>query len=216
MKKITAITLLPVLVMLFAFIAKPVQTPEQLVAYDYHVESQDIASDLTVPVVPSEASVPSEEITTSDLETTSDIAYTQPVTADQPISGSKSEEMLGYALTLLGTPYLYGGTTKDGFDCSGFTSHVFETYGVTIGRSSGMQALDGVAVERHEVRQGDLLIFTGTTISLREPGHVGIVISAPGDDVIEFIHSSSVGGVKISQVEGSRYDDRLLQIRRVL
>ncbi len=124
-------------------------------------------------------------------------------------------EMIAYALTLLGTPYIYGGTTANGFDCSGFTTHVYDTVGVKIGRSSTLQALDGVQVSREDAREGDLLIFTGTNLAVREPGHAGIIISAT-EDTISFVHSSSVGGVKISKVEGTRYSDRLLQIRRVM
>ncbi|MBD1395932.1 C40 family peptidase [Pontibacter sp. JH31] len=129
--------------------------------------------------------------------------------------GLPSDELIDYAVSLIGTPYVYGGTSSNGFDCSGFTSHVFEEYGVPITRSSSTQSQDGVAVDREDARPGDLVIFTGTNLNVREPGHVGIVISEPGD-TISFVHSSSNGGVKISQVEGTRYNDRLLGIRRVL
>ncbi len=70
-------------------------------------------------------------------------------------------------------------------------------------------------VSRQEAQPGDLVIFTGTNASVREPGHVGIVVSQPGS-VISFVHASSNGGVKVSEVEGTRYDVRFLEIRRVL
>jgi hypothetical protein len=50
---------------------------------------------------------------------------------------------------------------------------------------------------------------------MRSPGHVGIVLENTNQKV-SFIHSSSVGGVKISVVQGTRYADRLLEVRRVL
>jgi cell wall-associated NlpC family hydrolase len=125
------------------------------------------------------------------------------------------EPILDYALTLIGSPYVYGGTSSSGFDCSGFTSHVFEAFDVPISRSSTTQALDGVPVAKEDAQPGDLVIFTGTNMQVREPGHVGIVIATPGD-TIEFVHSSSNGGVKISKVQGTRYDDRFLDVRRVL
>lgn len=126
-----------------------------------------------------------------------------------------SEPLVSYALGLIGSPYVYGGTSPNGFDCSGFTSHVFKEFGVPVTRSSGTQSQDGISVEREDAQPGDLVIFTGTNEEVREPGHVGIVISEPGD-TISFVHSSSNGGVKISQVEGTGYEDRFLDIRRVL
>ncbi|GGG01588.1 hypothetical protein GCM10011323_03080 [Pontibacter amylolyticus] len=126
-----------------------------------------------------------------------------------------ADELVTYALTLMGTPYKYGGTSDSGFDCSGFTSHVYQEFGVPVTRSSTTQSEDGRSVSRDEARPGDLVIFTGTNPQVREPGHVGIVISEPGD-TISFVHSSSNGGVKISQVEGTGYDVRFLDVRRVL
>jgi cell wall-associated NlpC family hydrolase len=126
-----------------------------------------------------------------------------------------SETLIAYALSLIGTPYVYGGTTSGGFDCSGFTSHVFQEFDVPITRSSTTQSQDGEPVEREEARPGDLVVFTGTNPNVREPGHVGIVISEPGD-TITFVHSSSNGGVKVSQVEGTGYERRFLGIRRVI
>lgn len=135
--------------------------------------------------------------------------------ADAFVSDSESLNLVEYALTLRGTPYLWAGETPEGFDCSGFITHVYDQYGVQLPHSSRMQAEEGEQVARHEARPGDLVIFTGTNPQVREPGHVGIVISQPGDTV-EFVHSSSNGGVKISQVEGSGYEKRFLEVRRVL
>lgn len=126
-----------------------------------------------------------------------------------------SDSIVGYAMSLLGSPYVYAGITPDGFDCSGFITHVYGKFAIAVPHSSALQAREGVQVVREEARQGDLVIFTGTNADVREPGHVGIVISSPGD-TIEFVHSSSNGGVKVSEVEGTRYDLRFLQIRRIL
>lgn len=123
--------------------------------------------------------------------------------------------LVKYAMTLMGSPYVYAGMSRSGFDCSGFTTYVYKKFGVEVPHSSRMQAEQGHKVPRHQAEPGDLVIFTGTNPKVRKPGHVGIVISQPGD-TIEFVHSSSVGGVKVSKIEGSRYDLRFLQIRRVL
>ena len=123
--------------------------------------------------------------------------------------------IIAYALSLEGSPYLYTGITPDGFDCSGFVTHVFDTYYIDVPHSSALQAAEGIPVAKQEAASGDIVIFTGTDETVREPGHVGIVISAPGD-TISFVHSSSNGGVKISKVQGTRYDVRFLEVRRVL
>lgn len=126
-----------------------------------------------------------------------------------------TDSLIAYAMSLMGSPYVYGGTSDSGFDCSGFTSHVYQAFGVPVTRSSTTQSEDGIEVDRTEARPGDLIIFTGTDPQKREPGHVGIVISEPGD-TISFVHSSSNGGVKVSQVEGTGYEVRFMGVRRVL
>ena len=118
-------------------------------------------------------------------------------------------------LSRIGTPYMYGGATEKGFDCSGFVHYAFKKFNINVPRSSSELAEAGRKVKLHETRKGDILIFTGTNVSDRNPGHVGIVISKAGDP-IEFVHSSSNGGVKISKVEGTNYERRFLETRRVL
>lgn len=126
-----------------------------------------------------------------------------------------AQDLIDYALSLRGTPYIYGGMSESGFDCSGFVSYVFGKYDVKVPHSSGMQAEEGKFVPRAQARPGDVLIFTGTNPKKREPGHVGIVISESGKP-IEFVHASSNGGVKVSRVKGTRYNLRFLEVRRVL
>ena len=144
--------------------------------------------------------------------------YTLP-DAPQPVEASvapdKTDKLVKYALSLKGSPYLYAGIKPEGFDCSGFVTHVFGRFGMDVPHSSALQAEVGKPVQRQEAQPGDLVIFTGTKPSIRKPGHVGIVISQPGD-TISFVHASSNGGVKVSKVKGSRYDLRFLQVRRVL
>ncbi|HLS02437.1 MAG TPA: C40 family peptidase [Beutenbergiaceae bacterium] len=65
----------------------------------------------------------------------------------------------------VGTPYVHGGASPGGFDCSGFTSYVFGKFGVSLPRSSGAQRGAGRVVSAAEARPGDLVWW---------PGHVGI------------------------------------------
>lgn len=138
----------------------------------------------------------------------------------KPYTGHLPKEVLpdsivAFGISLMGSPYLPAGVTCDGFDCSGFVFYIFEKYGVSLPHSSAMLANEGVSVALNQTRKGDLLIFTGTNVSDRTPGHVGVVITEPGQPV-EFVHSSSAGGVKISKVAGTGYEKRFLQARRVL
>lgn len=69
------------------------------------------------------------------------------------------------AARYVGVPYVYGGTTPDGFDCSGFTSYVYAQLGITLPRTSSDQRYAGVEVPREQAQPGDLVW---------SPGHIGI------------------------------------------
>lgn len=134
--------------------------------------------------------------------------------AEEKGGESKKKQLVTYAMSLLGTPYVWAGVSPEGFDCSGFITHVFKKFDIKVPHSSALQAKEGEHIARDEAKIGDLVIFTGTNPKKRTPGHVGIIISTD-DDNIEFVHSSSVGGVKVSKVEGTGYSRRFLQIRRL-
>ena len=78
---------------------------------------------------------------------------------------SKSYGVVGYAQGFHGVPYVSGGSTPAGFDCSGFTSYVYRAFGVSLPRTSGAQAGCGTYVPASQARPGDLVVM---------PGHVGI------------------------------------------
>jgi cell wall-associated NlpC family hydrolase len=130
-----------------------------------------------------------------------------------------ADSVVAFAEKYIGTPYYYTGKcAATGFDCSGFTSFVYGHYGISISPASKEQIMAGKQIPLSEADKGDLLIFTGTNAEIREPGHVGIVITQKGQPVY-FIHSSSSehdGGVKISQLDSTRYKVRFLQVRRVI
>lgn len=105
-------------------------------------------------------------------------------------------EVLDYAAQFLGTPYVYGGSTPSGFDCSGFTSYVFNNTVGSIPRVAQSQ-FDAIEhVEREELLPGDLVFFGASEYSI---SHVGIYV---GDD--QFIHSPHTGDVvKYESLSGS-------------
>jgi cell wall-associated NlpC family hydrolase len=106
--------------------------------------------------------------------------------------------VVSYAATLLGTPYLWAGTSPStGFDCSGFTQYVYRHFGISIGRSTGNQIRSGVGVSKDKLQPGDLVFFG----SASNPHHTGIYI---GDN--KYIHSPHTGDViKISSMTRSDF-----------
>ncbi|MBU3191400.1 C40 family peptidase [Clostridium bowmanii] len=108
-----------------------------------------------------------------------------------------SNAVIAYASKFLGTPYLWGGTTPSGFDCSGFTQYVYSHFGISIGRTTFDQINDGAPVARNNLQTGDLVLFG----SVGNPHHVGIYI---GDNT--YIHAPSTGDViKVSDMTRSDF-----------
>lgn len=79
--------------------------------------------------------------------------------------GSKAEQVLAIAKQYVGTPYVSGGTSPSGWDCSGYTSFVYAKVGVNLPRTSGAQGQAGTTVSKSEAKPGDLIW---------KPGHIGI------------------------------------------
>ena len=132
----------------------------------------------------------------------------------------RADSLVRFALAQLGTNYCYAGTSPStGFDCSGFVQYVFTRFNVAVPHSTALLISAGRPVPRAQARPGDIVVFTGTAPGSTTPGHAGIVISALGETPLRFVHSSSAkreSGVKVSQVEGSGYEGRFMQVRRVI
>lgn len=116
--------------------------------------------------------------------------------------------LVTYSTQFIGTPYVSGGSSPAGFDCSGFTSYVYSAYGVSLPRTAAGQAGVGIEVSKGELAPGDLVFFnTYGGIS-----HVGIYV---GDD--SFIHATVPGDtVKVSSMSSAYYNSRFVCARRVL
>ncbi len=122
------------------------------------------------------------------------------------VSGG-AQQILSFAAQFLGTPYVWGGTTPSGFDCSGFVQYVYRNNGVSLSRTSEQQFHNGVSVSRSELRPGDLVFFHTYSSGA---SHVGIYV---GNNTM--IHSSS-GGVTYDDMANTYYAARYLGARRVL
>jgi len=133
--------------------------------------------------------------------------------AQETKTESKRDSIIDYAQSLLETPYLWGGTTPKGFDCSGFLYYVFQHNKIKVSRTSSSYTNIGTEIKIKDVKPADVLLFTGTDLSKRKVGHVGIVISNT-DGIIYFIHSSSSKkhyGVTLTKYNNSGYTKRFLK-----
>ena len=109
---------------------------------------------------------------------------------------AKRQSVLNYAAQFLGVPYVYGGSTPSGFDCSGFTSYVFKNTVGSIPRVAQAQYDATTRVSRDDLLPGDLVFFGSSTSSI---SHVGIYVGSN-----QFIHAPNTGDVvKYSSLTGS-------------
>ena len=130
---------------------------------------------------------------------------------EAPVVETVGEQIVNYAYNFLGTPYVWGGTSTSGFDCSGFTQYVFKQMGYSIKRTAAQQLTCGYAVT--DLQLGDLVFFENTYTTGADASHVGIYV---GDN--QFIHAAS-GGVKVtdlSDLSDDYYAARYIGARRVI
>jgi len=112
--------------------------------------------------------------------------------------------VVGIAMQYLGVPYVWGGASPSGFDCSGFTMYVYAKVGVSLPHNAAMQYGYGSAVSKENLAPGDLVFFNGL-------GHEGIYIGGG-----QFIHAPHTGDVvKISSLSESWYASTYVGARRL-
>ena len=125
-------------------------------------------------------------------------------------SASAGERVVQIAEQFLGVPYVYGGSTPAGFDCSGFTSYVFKQMGYSLYRSSYQQINNGIPVSKSELQPGDLLLFKRQGASRIH--HVGIYV---GNGMM--IHSPQTGDVvKYTSIVTGYYNNCYYAARRIV
>jgi cell wall-associated NlpC family hydrolase len=133
-----------------------------------------------------------------------------------PVAGSGSTrptadiagQAAGYAQTMIGKPYRYGGTSPKGFDCSGLVFYSYKQAGVALPHSTEKQRSAARSIKMAELRRGDLLFFNQEG---KKYGHVAIYV---GDG--RFVHAPSSGkSVRSDRLDTPYWKKHLSEARRI-
>lgn len=130
-----------------------------------------------------------------------DVQVTKP--QDSPLAVNVKgvrKDVLDVAHKYMGTPYSFGGTSPNGFDCSGFVGFVFAQNNIQLPRTSRDQQKDSRKLKASEVQAGDLVFFAnGANVN-----HVGIIVDNLNGR-ITMIHASSSQGIVVTEITSSNY-----------
>ncbi len=127
----------------------------------------------------------------------------------------KIDDLLAEAQTYLGTPYRYGGMTRNGIDCSAFVLSVFGAVtGMNLPRVAASQAQEGEKIEKDQLQKGDLVFFSHQ--GRGRISHVGIVEEVSPEGDVKFIHAATSKGVMISSLNDSYWGPKYRFAKRVI
>lgn len=124
------------------------------------------------------------------------------------LNATQGHAIVATARNFMGVPYVFGGTTPKGFDCSGLVQYVFKLNGLDIPRLADEQYALGRAVKQSQLTVGDLVFFTTYTEGV---SHCGIYV---GDG--KFLHASSSRGVTIDNLDNDYWKKRFVGARKVV
>ena len=121
-------------------------------------------------------------------------------------------QIIQYAEDFIGTNYRSGGTTPNGFDCSGFTSFVYDRFGVKLDHNSTGQSRQGKEVDLKMALPGDVIVFAKNG----RIHHVGLIVEI-NENEIQIIHSCNSKGVAKENILNSKYwSSRIHSVRDVV
>jgi cell wall-associated NlpC family hydrolase len=114
----------------------------------------------------------------------------------------------GYAMTMVGKPYKYGGSSPSGFDCSGLVMYSYRQAGLALPHSTDKQRATSRPVKVADLRRGDLLFFNQEG---KKHGHVGIYVGGG-----KFVHAPSSGkSVRSDRLDNPYWKKHLTEARRI-
>lgn len=123
----------------------------------------------------------------------------------------KGQEIADCALQFVGYPYVYGGSSTKGFDCSGLTRYVYAQFGYSINRTASNQLNNGCSVEKGQLQPGDLVMFRQNG-STKPASHVGIYVGSN-----KYVHASTPGvGVIVSDLNDPYISSGYVGARRIV
>ena len=137
-----------------------------------------------------------------------------PIVKETPLiqSNCTGEDIVAKAEEYLGVPYLWGGFTPVGFDCSGLAQYVYKQLGISLERSTYYQVHQGVIIDRKDLKPGDLIFFTTNDDDPNDISHVGIY---KGNDL--FIQAPKPGDcVRVSNLNSAYYSNRYYIAKRII
>ncbi|MGZ5255028.1 MAG: C40 family peptidase [Flavitalea sp.] len=142
------------------------------------------------------------------IETADALKFKYAILMNMPVEELSDTRPLEFLEEWYGTPYRYGGSTKEGIDCSAFTSFFMNTvYSITLPRTSREQYSNCERIKKNELSPGDLVFFAARkTIS-----HVGVYM---GNN--KFAHASTSGGVMISDLDEEYFRKKYAGAGRVM
>ncbi|MEG1257188.1 SH3 domain-containing protein [Clostridium sp.] len=145
---------------------------------------------------------------------TNESEHSNPIVKETPLIESvyTGQDVVNKVEEYLGVPYLWGGFTPVGFDCSGLIQYVYKQLGMPLERTTYYQVHQGQTVDRSELQPGDLIFFTTNDDDPNDISHVGIY---KGNDL--FIQASKPGDVvRVSNLNSAYYNNRYYISKRII
>lgn len=125
-------------------------------------------------------------------------------------AASTGESIVNYGEKFMGVPYVFGGTTPNGFDCSGFTQYIYKNAGgISIPRTTDQQYKIGTSVAKSDLQPGDLIFYKNTY--KKGISHVGVYA---GNNMV--LNATSSNGIDLVSMDNSYWGPRYAGAKRVI
>lgn len=188
-----------------------------------NLENQQDKQDTILALLDEEASQKTDENNLEldaeeiDFSTPNNLAISPQLLEKVAIRENFVTSLVDIAIAQEGVPYVHGGKSPRGFDCSGFVSYVYSRFKVNLPASSSSYDHVGKKVKLEDAQVGDVICFTGRNSRSGRTGHVGIIVEKNPNEPIKFIHAASGSRRQItySTMESTYYKARFRSVRRI-